>query len=87
MRMSLRAGQKRSIIAAQADPASNRTGKQVLRMYIPDSNNPLSRAPVSKMPHFLSSHVTRLSQSNGALLKAGFLLSLCSAAQTTAISC
>lgn len=77
-RTSLRAGQKRSIVAAQADPASNRAGKQFLRMYIPDSNNLLSRALVSKTPDFLLSHVTRLPESNGVLLKAGFLLSLCS---------
>lgn len=87
MRTSPRAGQKRSIIAAQADSASNRAGKWFLKTYIPDSNNPLSRALVSKMPHFLLSHITRLPQSNGVLLKAVFLLSLCSAAQTTSASC
>lgn len=80
MRTSRCAGQKRSITAAWTDPASNRAGKQFLKMYNPDSNNPVSRALVSKMPHFLSSHITRLSQSNGVLLKAGFLLSLRSAA-------
>lgn len=36
-------------------------------MCIPESENPLSRAPVSKMPHFLSSHITRLSQSNNII--------------------
>lgn len=85
MGTSLHAGQIRSIITAQA--ASNRAGKHFLKMYIPDSTDLLSRVQVSKMPHFLLSHIMRLRQSNGVLLEAGFLLSLCSAAQTIAASC
>lgn len=87
MRTSLRAGWKSSIIAAQAEPASNRAGKQVLGMYVPDSNHPCGRVPASKTPHFLLSRITRLPRSNGVLLRTGLRLSLCSAAPATAASC
>lgn len=70
-----------SIIAAQADPAASRAGKQLFKRYVSDSNNTLGRSPVSKMPHFLLSHIAGLLQSNLSIAKrwiSSFSLLCCS---------